>query len=116
MQELGKGQDMKDPEVGSNQSFARKMIKNYGDPDVKWEVSEQINLGLETRFFKDKLELNADFYQEIRHNVIELREVIPAHVGVGGFPRWIIWAKPARAVSTCQRKYSMPLVMIAGLS
>ena len=82
MQELAKGQEIKDPEVGSNTNFARKMIKNYGDPDVKWEVSEQINLGLETRFFKDKLELNADFYQEIRHNVIELREVIPAHVGV----------------------------------
>ena len=82
MQELAQGQQVKDPEVGSTTNFTRKMIKNYGDPDVKWEVSEQINLGLETRFFKDKLELNADFYQEIRHNVIELREVIPAHVGV----------------------------------
>lgn len=82
MQELGKGQDMKDPEVGSNQSFARKMIKNYGDPDVKWEVSEQINLGLETRFFKDKLELNADFYQEIAIMLLSCGEVIPAHVGV----------------------------------
>lgn len=57
-------------------------MKNYGDPDVKWEVSEQINLGLETRLFKDILEINADFYQEIRHNIIESRTVIPANMGV----------------------------------
>ena len=70
------------PEPGNNQSFSRKFIRNYGDPDVKWEVAEQINLGVETRFFKDILEVNADFYQEIRHNIIETRVTIPAQVGV----------------------------------
>ena len=70
------------PEPGINQSFSRKQIVNYGDPDVKWEISEQINLGLETRFFKDLLELNVDMYQEIRHNIIERRTVIPASMGI----------------------------------
>lgn len=67
---------------GSQQQLPRKEIKNYGDPDVKWEVSEQWNLGLETRFFKDILEVNLDLYQEIRHNIIEQRVTIPAQVGV----------------------------------
>ena len=71
-----------DPEPGSQQQLYRKRIKNYGDPDVKWEISEQINLGLETRFFKDILEINADIYQELRHNIIEYRVTIPAQVGV----------------------------------
>ena len=72
----------KHPEAGNEDNFGRKQIKNYGDPDVKWEISEQINLGLETRFFKDVLELNVDMYQEIRHNIIEQRTVIPAIVGI----------------------------------
>lgn len=70
------------PQVGDDDSFERKIIINYGDPDVKWEVSEQVNLGIETRFFKDILEINADFYQEVRHNIIETRTTLPAHVGV----------------------------------
>ena len=68
--------------AGNNQGFSRKQIQNYGDPDVQWEVSEQVNLGVETRFFKDILEVNADFYQEVRHNIIDRRTVIPANMGV----------------------------------
>lgn len=82
MPEIVKGPDYKDTEPGSKETLNRKLIKNYGDPDVKWEISEQVNLGLETRFFKDILEINADFYQELRHNIIERRVTIPAHVGV----------------------------------
>lgn len=70
------------PDVGVEEHFQRKQIKNYGDPDVKWEISEQVNLGLETRFFKDVLELNVDVYQEIRHNIIANRTVIPANMGI----------------------------------
>lgn len=71
-----------DPQPGKDQMFSRYQIQNYGDPDVQWEISEQVNLGLETRFFKDVLEINADIYQEIRHNIIGQRVVIPANMGV----------------------------------
>ncbi|WP_065219054.1 MULTISPECIES: TonB-dependent receptor [Butyricimonas] len=70
------------PDAGMPSEFVRYQIQNYGDPGIEWEVSEQINLGVETRFFKDFLELNADFYQEIRHNIIANRTVIPANMGV----------------------------------
>ena len=81
MPEIIDGPQYQDPEPGGETVY-RKEIKNYGDPDVKWEISEQVNFGLETRFFKDILEINADIYQEIRHNIIETRVTIPAHVGV----------------------------------
>ena len=71
-----------DPEPGVSDDFYRYLIVNYGDPDVQWEVSEQVNLGVETRLFKDILEVNADFYQEVRHNVIDYRSVIPANMGI----------------------------------
>ena len=73
-------------EPGNANTFARNQIQNYGDPDVQWEISEQVNLGVETRFFKDILEVNADFYQEIRHHIIDNREVIPANMGVELYP------------------------------
>ena len=82
MPEISEKSAYEDPEPGSQSGFNRKWIINYGDPDVKWEVSEQINLGVETRFFKDILEVNADFYQETRHNIIESRVTIPAQIGV----------------------------------
>ncbi|MBC5621409.1 SusC/RagA family TonB-linked outer membrane protein [Butyricimonas hominis] len=74
------------PEVGNDDAFRRKQIQNYGDPDVKWEISEQVNLGLESRFFRDVLELNVDIYQEIRHNIIANRTVIPANMGIELYP------------------------------
>ena len=70
------------PVPGSSDNLSRYQIKNYGDPGIQWEISEQINLGLETRFFKDILEVNADIYQEIRHNIISNRMVIPANMGI----------------------------------
>lgn len=82
MPEIVNGPGYQDPEPGNQNQIYRKEIKNYGDPDVKWEVSEQVNLGLETRFFKDILEVNVDLYQEIRYNIIEQRVTIPAQVGV----------------------------------
>ena len=82
MPEIGSQSGYIEPEPGNTDSFSRKKIVNYGDPDVKWEVSEQVNLGIETRFFKDILEVTADFYQEVRHNIIETRVTIPAQIGI----------------------------------
>ena len=82
MPEIGDCDGYRRPEPGNDDGFSRKIVNNYGDPDVKWEVSEQVNLGIETRFFKDILEVTADFYQEVRHNIIETRVTIPAQIGV----------------------------------
>lgn len=63
-------------------SSSRRIIKFYGDDDIRWEIAEQSNLGIETKFFRGLLELQADFYQEFRHNILSNRYVIPANVGI----------------------------------
>jgi len=38
--------------------------KNVPNPDVTWETSEQINIGLDARFFNGRLGLNFDWYKK----------------------------------------------------
>lgn len=63
-------------------SASRKIINFYGDEDIQWEIAEQANLGIETKLFKGLLEIQADIYQEFRHNILSKRYVIPANVGI----------------------------------
>ena len=62
--------------------FNRRIINFYGDEDIQWEIAEQANLGVETKLFKGLLEIQADIYQEFRHNILSKRYVIPANVGI----------------------------------
>lgn len=45
-------------------------------------MAETVNLGIETKFFKDLIEIQADIYQEIRHNIISQRVIVPASMGI----------------------------------
>ncbi len=63
-------------------SSSRRIINFYGDEDIQWEIAEQANLGIEAKFFKGLLEVQADVYQEFRHNILSKRYVIPANVGI----------------------------------
>jgi len=53
-----------------------------GNPDVTWERAKKINIGLETRFFKDKLNLTADVFKEDRDNILTTLGTIPTTYGV----------------------------------
>ncbi len=66
----------------SSQKFARKGIITYANDKIQWEVAETMNLGIETKFFKDLIELQVDIYQEIRHNIISQRVIVPATMGI----------------------------------
>ena len=57
-------------------------IISYPNNKIKWEIAEQINIGIETKLFKGFLEVTADLYQEIRHNILDYRITIPASVGI----------------------------------
>ncbi len=63
-------------------STSRRIINFYGDEDIQWEIAEQANIGIEAKFFKGLLEVQADLYQEFRHNILSRRYVIPANVGI----------------------------------
>lgn len=66
----------------SSQKFPRKAIVTYANDNIQWEVAETANLGIETKFFKDLIEIQADIYQEIRHNIISQRVIVPASMGI----------------------------------
>lgn len=39
-------------------------LGNPATPDVKWETSKQINIGLDAGFFKNRLNISADYYDK----------------------------------------------------
>jgi len=45
------------------------------NPDVTWETSEQINIGLDTRFFDDRLSLNLDWYKKTTKDWLVLAQI-----------------------------------------
>lgn len=85
MQDIAlKGYYMFSNGVNSNnyQEFDRNRVNFYGNPNIKWEIAEQHNLGLEAKFFGGLLETQVDVYRELRHNILSQRFVIPANVGI----------------------------------
>ena len=71
------------PEAFSQKStYYRYMIQAYENPDIQWEIAEQINLGLEGKMFDGIFEFTFDAFQETRHNIIGNRTVIPPSMGI----------------------------------
>ena len=73
------------PNIGKD-SQDHYIIKSYGDPTVQWEIAEQVNLGLEMTFWNGLLDFTLDVYQEIRHNILSQRVIVPASMGLGLYP------------------------------
>lgn len=66
-----------------NQSLTeRYVIKSYPNTKIKWEIAEQANLGVEFKLFDGLFEGTADFFQEVRHNILDYRITVPATVGL----------------------------------
>ena len=81
LQTMGTLTNVLNPEPGSGSTIYR-IVQGYANPNLKWEVAEQVNFGLETKLFKGIVEFNLDAYQEIRHNIIGYRASVPAHAGI----------------------------------
>ena len=71
-----------DPQAMSGSAFNRERVESYANENIQWEIAEQTNLGIEAKLFKGLIELQADFYREIRHNIISNRTTIPASMGI----------------------------------
>ena len=78
--EIGQGR-IQDPRPYQN-DLSRYIVKSYPNSNIKWEVAEQSNLGIELKMFRDLFEANIDLYQEIRHNILDYRNVIPVTMGL----------------------------------
>lgn len=55
-------------------------IKQYANPEITWEVSRKMNLGLELGFFND-LNFQLDCFTEHRSNILMPRAYIPSSAG-----------------------------------
>ena len=52
------------------------------NPDVKWEESEQIDLGFDSRFFRDALTFGFDYFKKTTKGML-MDQPIPEYVGKG---------------------------------
>ena len=70
-----------DPSPSGN-NISRPFVASYPNEKLTWEIAEQSNIGIETKFFGGIVELNADIYQEIRHNILDYRYTMPSTTGL----------------------------------
>lgn len=70
------------PRPGGNLTTSGYTIQSYGNENIKWEIAEQTNLGLEAKFLQGLIDIQVDAYKEIRHNILDYRRVIPASMGL----------------------------------
>jgi tonB-linked outer membrane protein, susC/ragA family len=66
----------------SGNPVERVVVESYPNDKITWEIAEQVNLGIEAKFFNGIVEINADIYQEIRHNIIDYRYTMPETTGL----------------------------------
>jgi TonB-linked SusC/RagA family outer membrane protein len=73
---------------GVNAVFAGDVIYSgatysvAGNPNLKWETTEQIDIGLETGFFEDKLTAEVDYYQRTTSDIL-IDLPVPGYFGNG---------------------------------
>jgi TonB-linked SusC/RagA family outer membrane protein len=56
-------------------------INNYANPNITWETSRQLNLGLEFTMFKN-LNVVAEVYKYHRYNILQTRSTLPTTMGL----------------------------------
>ncbi|WP_339882684.1 TonB-dependent receptor [Polaribacter vadi] len=56
-------------------------VTRFANPDVKWEVTTQANVGLDINMFRNKLELTVDYYRSNKKDLLVNLE-LPSSAGV----------------------------------
>lgn len=54
---------------------ALRFNTTLGNPDLKWERTRQYDIGLETRFFGDRLSVTAEYYMKKTDNLLSSRQI-----------------------------------------
>lgn len=60
-------------------------IVQLANPEVQWESTTQLNIGLEMGFLNDRLQAEIDFYRRVTEGIL-LEIAIPSYVGVDAPP------------------------------
>ncbi|HEY9258865.1 TonB-dependent receptor [Chitinophaga sp.] len=84
---------------GRDNGYSRSGISlsRYADPNISWELAKKTNLGLELGLF-GKMDIQADFYQERRSNILMTRTATPATMGLSAQPRANVGAAQGQGV------------------
>lgn len=70
------------PRPGADLQNKGYVVQSYGNENIKWEIAEQVNFGLETKLLDGLVDIQLDAYQEVRHNILDYRRVVPANMGM----------------------------------
>jgi TonB-linked SusC/RagA family outer membrane protein len=62
-------------------------ILAYANPKIGWEVSYKSNIGIELGLFNEKLEIQADIWNEHRTNILQERADIAVDMGLWSTPK-----------------------------
>lgn len=95
--------------------ITRKAVIAYPNEKIQWEVAETTNLGIELSFLDGLVEVQADIYEQIRHNIISSRMILPAHMGIEVPPLDNIGSTRGRGVdlsAKVQKAFSRDFYMI----
>lgn len=91
---------------GSNKNayYPGAIEGTLGNPDVTWERAKKMDIGFDSRFFSDRLSLTADYFNEIRNDILTTLGIIPVTFGVlaSNVP-------PANVGKTLNRGYEISL-------
>jgi len=60
--------------------------KQIGADNLKWEVSRKSDVGIEGKFFKDRLAFTVDFFYDVRDNIYRQRVTLPEYAGMITIP------------------------------
>ncbi|SDM34655.1 TonB-linked outer membrane protein, SusC/RagA family [Pedobacter steynii] len=53
-----------------------------GNDDVRWEKEHKMNIGLDMKLFDSKLEVTADYFDNLRYDILSARETVPLYSGL----------------------------------
>ena len=72
------------PVVGSTPGayYSGASEGNIGNPNITWERAKKYDIGLETKFFSDRLSVDYDYFYEKRSNILTQLGIIPSIYGV----------------------------------
>ncbi|MFK7920639.1 MAG: SusC/RagA family TonB-linked outer membrane protein [Bacteroidia bacterium] len=69
--------------LGEDQAVSAAAITTLANPDIRWETTEQFDIGLDASFFKSQLQFTADYFVKNSFDVLYNNFPIPSTLGVG---------------------------------
>ncbi|MDN3546940.1 SusC/RagA family TonB-linked outer membrane protein [Mucilaginibacter aquaedulcis] len=69
--------------IFNQQKSAAVLLSTFGNPDLKWEKSQQLDLGFDVSFFNGRIDFSGDYYNKITKDLIYFVQQ-PATTGYAG--------------------------------